>query len=257
MPGELPCYDGEELNRMKALDYPQLAAKVMAFFFPGIGGAKAAAGLQAKAYAPEKFGGECPVRLHGVDGDTVMLELWHGPQSPFRPPALQTPPPPAVALPGGGGGRSPRPRPRAPPRAIPARRRSRALPTCPARRWPSSIRPDGVSEMQRLQMVTHRAQNVAVFAVDGNFDDDADRRQAIFADAALREEAASKGVFLSSANSINVGRLIPQIVYYIYAYLQSPSNAASPPASAIDIAVPTGNFGNILAAWLAGEWVFP
>ena len=87
LPCELPCYDGEELNRMKALDYPQLAAKVMAFFFPGIGEQKL---LQAcrKAYAPEKFGGECPVRLHGLDGNTVMLELWHGPTLAFKDMAL-------------------------------------------------------------------------------------------------------------------------------------------------------------------------
>ena len=115
----------------------------------------------------------------------------------------------------------------------------------------------GVSEMQRLQMATHRAQNVAVFAVDGNFDDTQTGVKRIFADAALREEAASRGVFLSSANSINVGRVIPQNDYYIYAYLQLLSNGCVAPGDAIDIAVPTGNFGNILAAWLAGKMGIP
>ena len=255
LPCELPCYDGEELNRMKALDYPQLAAKVMAFFFPGIGEQKL---LQAcrKAYAPEKFGGECPVRLHGLDGNTVMLELWHGPTLAFKDMALQMLPHLlSLSLEAAGDAR----------RALILTATSgdtgkaalEGFTDVPGTQVAVFYPAYGVSEMQRLQMATHRAQNVAVFAVDGNFDDTQTGVKRIFADAALREEAASKGVFLSSANSINVGRLIPQIVYYIYAYLQLLSNGCVAPGDAIDIAVPTGNFGNILAAWLAGKMGIP
>ena len=115
----------------------------------------------------------------------------------------------------------------------------------------------GVSEMQRLQMATHRAKNVAVFAIDGNFDDTQTAVKRMFADSSLQKEASANGAFLSSANSINVGRLIPQIVYYIYAYLRLVSQGRITLGDAVDIAVPTGNFGNILAAWLAGRMGIP
>lgn len=98
----------------------------------------------------------------------------------------------------------------------------------------------GTSRIQRLQMTTPSAKNVHGIAIRGNFDDAQAAVKRIFADPAIRAEAAAKGVWLSSANSINIGRLVPQIGYYLH--------AAAKLGGEFDVAVPSGNFGNILAA---------
>lgn len=102
----------------------------------------------------------------------------------------------------------------------------------------------GTSRIQRLQMTTPAEENVHAIAIKGNFDDAQAAVKRIFADAALNAEAAAHGVALSSANSINTGRLVPQIAYYILA-------AARLEGRAFDVVVPSGNFGNILAAYYA------
>ena len=115
----------------------------------------------------------------------------------------------------------------------------------------------GVGEVPRLQMATHPARNTHVFAVDGNFDDTQTGVKRIFADPELAALAAGRGAFLSSANSINIGRLVPQVVYYLYAYLELLRTGALTEEEAFRIAVPTGNFGNILAAWYAARMGVP
>lgn len=112
--------------------------------------------------------------------------------------------------------------------------------------------PDGgVSEVQRAQMVTQEGENTHVFAIKGNFDDAQTGVKKIFNDRGFADELASKGVKLSSANSINIGRLIPQVAYYVYGYAQLVNSGAIKAGEAINIVVPTGNFGNILAAYYA------
>ncbi|MCR5747587.1 MAG: threonine synthase [Lachnospiraceae bacterium] len=115
----------------------------------------------------------------------------------------------------------------------------------------------GVSDVQRLQMVTQTGNNVSVVSVDGNFDDCQTGVKKIFGDQAFKEELASKGYQLSSANSINIGRLVPQIVYYVYAYCNLLKNEKISEGDKINICVPTGNFGNILAAYLAKNMGLP
>ena len=109
----------------------------------------------------------------------------------------------------------------------------------------------GVSQAQRLQMVTQEGDNTRVVAVQGNFDDAQTGVKAIFSDPACAAALDREGIVLSSANSINLGRLVPQIAYYISAYLDMVSQGAVPMGQPIDICVPTGNFGNILAAHYA------
>lgn len=109
----------------------------------------------------------------------------------------------------------------------------------------------GVSEVQRLQMVTQKGDNVSVISVDGNFDDCQTGVKNIFNDGEFKKELESRGYLLSSANSINIGRLVPQIVYYVYAYCNLVSNEKIACGDPVNICVPTGNFGNILAAYLA------
>ncbi len=116
---------------------------------------------------------------------------------------------------------------------------------------------DGVSAIQRQQMVTQKGANVQVTGVDGNFDDCQRGVKAIFADETLRGELWQKGYRLSSANSINIGRLIPQIVYYVYAYTRLLSMGEIADGEEINIVVPTGNFGNILAAYYASLMGLP
>ena len=112
--------------------------------------------------------------------------------------------------------------------------------------------PDGkVSDVQRLQMVTQTGANVAVCGIHGNFDDAQTEVKNIFADKALAERLAEQNVVLSSANSINVGRLVPQVTYYFDAYAQLVRAGAITLGDAIDFCVPTGNFGDVLAGYYA------
>jgi len=113
---------------------------------------------------------------------------------------------------------------------------------------------DGVSDIQRKQMVTQQGANVAVFGVRGNFDDCQSAVKAAFADETFTSELhADHQLQLSSANSINWGRLMPQIVYYVSAYADMVASGGVKPGEPMDVCVPTGNFGNILGAYYARE----
>ena len=116
---------------------------------------------------------------------------------------------------------------------------------------------DGVSAIQELQMNTQEGDNVGVCSVAGNFDDAQTGVKRLFSDEALREKLAGRGFFLSSANSINWGRVLPQIVYYISAYCDLLREGRIQKGERINVCVPTGNFGNILAAYYAREMGVP
>jgi len=110
---------------------------------------------------------------------------------------------------------------------------------------------DGVSEIQRLQMTVQEGKNTFVVGIDGNFDDAQSGVKEIFADKEFNRLLAENGFMFSSANSINIGRLVPQIVYYVYTYAQLLKEGRISNGESINIVVPTGNFGNILAAYYA------
>lgn len=116
---------------------------------------------------------------------------------------------------------------------------------------------DGVSRIQELQMRTQKGENTCVVAIHGNFDDAQTGVKKIFNDQAFKEELAAKGFQFSSANSINIGRLVPQVVYYVYAYGKLLENQEIVPGEKINVVVPTGNFGNILAAYFAKRMGLP
>ena len=118
--------------------------------------------------------------------------------------------------------------------------------------------PDGgVSQLQRAQMVTQAGDNVKVYAVKGNFDDCQTNVKKIFNDEAIRAQLKEKNVIFSSANSINVGRLVPQVAYYVYSYVKLIERGVIKAGDPINVAVPTGNFGNILAAYFADQMGIP
>ena len=115
----------------------------------------------------------------------------------------------------------------------------------------------GVSQVQERQMITQEGANTHVFAIKGNFDDAQTGVKKIFNDDAFAAKLAGYGCKLSSANSINIGRLIPQVAYYVYAYIKMVETGAVKDGEKINIVVPTGNFGNILAAYYASKMGIP
>lgn len=119
--------------------------------------------------------------------------------------------------------------------------------------------PDGgVSDIQRKQMITTTGDNVCVWAVRGNFDDCQSAAKKVFSDKAFADELMeNNSIALSSANSINWGRLLPQIVYYVSSYAELVKSGEIKQGDEIDVCVPTGNFGNILAAWYAKKMGTP
>ena len=116
---------------------------------------------------------------------------------------------------------------------------------------------DGVSPIQKQQMVTQTGDNTLVVGIDGNFDQAQTGVKKMFADEDLKKELDAAGYQFSSANSINIGRLVPQIVYYVYAYSRLLANDKIKAGESINVVVPTGNFGNILAAFYAKNMGLP
>ena len=206
--------------------------------------------LMDSAYGTQ-FDDERVAPVHVIDGSTFVLELWHGPTSAFKDMALQCMPRffsaaiakqqsegrldkdivILVATSGDTG------------KAALEGFADRAH-TSIAVLYPS----EGVSDIQRKQMVTQSGENVAVFGVRGNFDDCQTAAKEVFGDRAFCEDLAERGLQLSSANSINIGRLLPQVAYYLSAYADLVALGHVEPGEPIDVCVPTGNFGNILAA---------
>lgn len=116
---------------------------------------------------------------------------------------------------------------------------------------------NGVSQVQERQMVSQAEANTHVFAIKGNFDDAQTGVKKIFADDKMKETLVQKGIKLSSANSINIGRLVPQVAYYVYSYVKLVEKGAIKNGEPMNVVVPTGNFGNILAAYLAEKMGVP
>ena len=116
---------------------------------------------------------------------------------------------------------------------------------------------DGVSRVQELQMRTQKGDNTFVVGIDGNFDDAQTGVKKIFGDKEFEKELDAHGFQFSSANSINIGRLVPQIVYYVYAYAKLLANGEIEKGEKVNVTVPTGNFGNILAAYFAKQMGIP
>ncbi|WP_233418533.1 threonine synthase [Jeotgalibaca dankookensis] len=116
---------------------------------------------------------------------------------------------------------------------------------------------DGVSEFQERQMLTQSGHNVSVIAVEGNFDEAQNEVKNLFVDEKLKKELTENNLIFSSANSINIGRLIPQIVYYIHTYGKLLNDKRIQAGDFMNVTIPTGNFGNILAAYYAQQMGLP
>lgn len=242
-----------DLDAWKNLSYPELAEKVLAGFLTDYS-ADFLHTATASTYGAA-FGGKAGETVKVRDG-LYSLELWHGPTCAFKDYALQLMPKLLVeakknldrtektlilVATSGDTGKA----------AldgyhdIPGVEIAVFFPT------------GGTSEIQRLQMVTQEGENVAVYAVRGNFDDAQTGVKKVFGDPAIAAELAKRNIRLSSANSINWGRLVPQIVYYFAAYAQLLKAGKVRFGDKVDFCVPTGNFGDILAGYYAKQMGLP
>ena len=254
LPTELPAFSAQQIEEMAGQDYRQVAAAVLGAFLPDYT-ADEIVGFVNDAYGKQFTAADvAPVKT--VQSGVYSLELWHGPTCAFKDFALQMLPRllPAAArkcgsdktvailvATSGDTGKA----------ALEGFADVEGTRICVF--YPHG----GTSEMQRLQMVTQTGDNVNVFAVKGNFDDTQNGVKAIFTDPAVARELEERGVMLSSANSINWGRLAPQIAYYYWAYAQLLKQGKIKMGDRINFSVPTGNFGDILAGYLAKKSGLP
>ena len=254
-PFYIPKLPGKSLEDMRDMAYQQRAVYVMKQYLEEFS-VKELTDYANAAYGPDRFDSPAVAPVHTVDGNTHCLELWHGPTCAFKDMALQMLPHLLTAslvkteeektvcilvATSGDTGKG----------AL------EGFKNVPRTKILVFYPKDGVSEVQELQMVTQEGGNVGVSAVVGNFDDAQTGVKKLFSDESLRQELARRGYFFSSANSINWGRVLPQIVYYISAYCDLLRDEKIAPGQAVNVCVPTGNFGNILAAYYAKEMGLP
>lgn len=252
VPEKFPEVTGAELENMLGMDYPERACEILSKY---LGDYDKAELLDACKAAYAKFDGD-PAPLVKIDDGVYMLELWHGPTCAFKDMALTLLPyllRKGCDLSGikeeililvatsGDTGKA----------ALEGFKDADGVKIMVF--YPS----DGVSKMQKLQMCTQEGKNVNVVAVKGNFDDCQTAVKEIFASEDCNSQLKEKNLVLSSANSINFGRLAPQIAYYFSAYLDLVSSEQIEMGAEIDFTVPTGNFGNILAAYYAKRMGLP
>ena len=254
-PCEIPQIDEAFLNSLVHVRYQERAAKVMALYLTDYTEAELLT-FAENAYGPEKFDTDAVAPVRTLDETTHCLELWHGPTSAFKDMALQMLPQLLsaalrktgedktvcilVATSGDTG-----------------KAAMEGFADVPQTKIMVFYPKDGVSRVQETQMVTQDGENVGVCAVVGNFDDAQAGVKRIFSDAAIRETLAQRGYFLSSANSINWGRILPQVVYYISAYCDLVRDGRIVMGDKVNFCVPTGNFGDILAAYYAKRMGLP
>ncbi|MBE6536518.1 MAG: threonine synthase [Ruminococcaceae bacterium] len=248
MPESIPAFSTNEILSLKDKSYEQRAAYIIGKFLTDYSYDELLEDAK-NAYSTDKFG-DFPAPVHKINDRLYTLELWHGPTSAFKDMALQIMPRLfvralrktgetkdaliLVATSGDTGKAALEGY-----RDIDGTKIQVFYPT------------DGVSAVQKKQMQTQEGKNVSVKAIRGNFDDAQNGVKRIFRDGNMKKVLEEKNTFLSSANSINWGRLVPQIVYYVSAYLDMVNSGEIAYGEKIDVCVPTGNFGNIFAGYIA------
>ncbi len=253
VPETIPALSKKDMEQLLNSDYVGRAALVLSKFFDDYTKEELESAAR-DAYGIKKFP-QPPTPISKV-GDRYFLELWHGPTSAFKDMALQIMPIMlSMALKKTGETRTAR-------ILVATSGDTGKAALCgyadvPGVEIAVFYPVDGVSGIQKKQMATQEGSNVSVFAIKGNFDDAQNGVKAIFSDPEVAEELDKKGVYLSSANSINWGRLAPQIVYYISAYCDLVKEGEIKEGDLLDVCVPTGNFGNILACYIAKKMGLP
>ena len=248
VPESIPEISKDEIIELCEKSYPERAAFILSKFLTDYTYDELLSDCK-DAYCEDSFpGGAAP--LEKINDNIFSLELWHGPTAAFKDMALQIMPRllsralvktgeenTALILVATSGDTG-----KAALEGYKDIDRVKIMVFYPV---------DGVSKVQKLQMATQTGSNVNVCAIKGNFDDAQNGVKKIFADDAAKEKLLENGYILSSANSINWGRLAPQIVYYVSAYCDLLSKGEISFGESINVCVPTGNFGNIFAAYIA------
>lgn len=257
VPETIPTLSQADFSAMRNASYTERAEKILSLFLTDFSEAEIRSCV-AQAYAAEKFPeGPAPLSvLQNGSGWIGVLELWHGPTCAFKDMALQLLPhlltvsmqkiqadKTALILVATSGDTG--------------KAALEGFRDVPHTKILVFYPQDGVSAMQKRQMVTQEGRNVSVCAIVGNFDDAQTGVKRLFTDSAVCAALDAHGYAFSSANSINLGRLLPQIVYYISAYCDLLADGRLQEGQAVNIVVPTGNFGNILAAYYAKRMGLP
>ena len=255
LPETVPQVSLPEIEALCGMTYNERAVDILSRFLTDFTQEEITTCVN-RAYSREKFETEEIAPIFKLNQNTYFLELWHGPTCAFKDMALQILPhlllksihktgetKEVVILVATSGDTG-----KAALEGFKDVAGTRIIVFYPA---------DGVSDIQKRQMVTQDGNNVDVAAVCGNFDDAQNGVKQIFTDKDYNEMLAQNGFMLSSANSINWGRLVPQVVYYFSAYANLLKNNEIKLGDKINFVVPTGNFGNILAAYYAKEMGLP
>lgn len=255
VPSFIPKISLTEINSFIKMNYRERACAILCKFLTDFDENEIIECVN-KAYTAEKFGSDDIAPLHKINDSTYILELWHGPTCAFKDMALQILPhlltkstkkecikDETVILVATSGDTG----------------KAALAGFCdiPDTKIIVFFPENGVSHIQRLQMTTQEGNNVFVSSVNGNFDDAQNGVKKIFTDKQYEKKLKESGKVLSSANSINWGRLVPQIVYYFSAYADMLKKNEIKNVDKINIVVPTGNFGNILAAYYASRMGLP
>ncbi len=249
VPAMFSSVSAEKISRMADMSYEDRAVSILKLFLEDFSIPEIDRAVRA-AYSAERFNDPAIAPVRQLDNSTWILELFHGPTLAFKDMALQLLPHLLklsaeknremrevcilVATSGDTG-----------------KAALEGFRDVPGTSCTVFYPLDGVSDIQKLQMVTTGGSNTRVIAVRGNFDDAQTGVKELFTSPEFAEKMAQQGKVLSSANSINLGRLIPQVVYYFSAYADMVKKGAITTGEPVNFCVPTGNFGDILAGYYA------
>ncbi len=255
VPAMFPPVSSEKLARLSQMSYTERAVEILKLYLEDFSLSEIENAVKA-AYSAERFDDPAIAPIKKLDGSTWVLELFHGPTLAFKDMALQLLPHLTklsaikngedrevsilVATSGDTG-----------------KAALEGFRDVPGTSCTVFYPQDGVSDVQRLQMVTTDGNNTHVIAVKGNFDDAQTGVKELFSSEDFASRMNGRGKVLSSANSINFGRLVPQVVYYFSAYADLIASGAIGNGDQVNFCVPTGNFGNILAAYYARAMGLP
>ena len=255
VPAMFPQMDQTAIVDMTGMTWAQRACVILGAFLEDYTPREISAAVEA-AYSPERFDDPavCPLRM--VDSSTALLELWHGPTLAFKDIALQLLPR-LVTLAARKNGEEREVSILTATSGDTGKAALEGFRDVPGTSCTVFYPKEGVSAVQQLQMTTTGGSNTHVIAVEGNFDDAQTGVKALFSSPDFAREMDRRGKVLSSANSINFGRLAPQIIYYFSAYADLISMGRITVGEPVNFVVPTGNFGDILAGYYARQMGLP
>ncbi len=255
VPSMFPVVSAEQIASFGSMSYADRAAEILKLYLEDFSVSEISGAVRA-AYSSERFDDPAVAPLKQLDRATWVMELFHGPTLAFKDMALQLLPH-LTTLSAGKNGEHREVSILVATSGDTGKAALEGFRDVPGTSCTVFYPLEGVSDVQRLQMVTTEGSNTHVIAVKGNFDDAQTGVKELFGSADFAAQMNAKGRVLSSANSINFGRLVPQVVYYFSAYADLVARRAVTCGEPVNFCVPTGNFGNILAAYYAREMGLP